>query len=249
MRVAHDAQRLVRRRAARAPRREQRVVGEHGAHAAHDAAVPVTQPVHVLPGRLAGYPLRLAGVGGDLPVERHGVLERDVGRGRAYVVEEHLVYRRALGLQHLLRDGYAVRAQYLHAPARDQRVRVAGADHDPRYARSQYRVRARRLPAVVTAGLERDVHRRAPRLCAAARQGVSLGVRLAAALVPALAYYLAVLDYHRADHGVGRAPALAPFCQLQRAAHVVFVVHNCTSKQESPEDTPSGLDTYRPGAR
>ena len=71
---------------------------------------------------------------------------------------------------------------------------------------AQDRVGARRLLALVAAGLERDVERRAAQVgVAGGGDRVDLGVRAAVLLVPALAHDLAVLDEHRADDRVGAA--------------------------------------------
>ena len=90
-------------------------------------------------------------------------------------------------------------------------VRILRADHDPRDARGDQRVGARRRRAVMGARLESDVDRRPPRALTCARERDHLGVRPPLPLVPALPDHLAVRDDHRAHDRVrigGAAPSL-----------------------------------------
>jgi hypothetical protein len=118
--------------------------------------------------RLSGDPLRVAGASGDLPVERHRGLEDHERPARAGVLAEGLV-------QHPRRRGdVAVHEVDLHAlVAEDPGAAagglgrgVVGCDHHAANARTQDRFRAGRRAAVMAAGLERQVHRRAGRLVA-----------------------------------------------------------------------------------
>ena len=88
-------------------------------------------------------------------------------------------------------------AQDAGAAAAGLRARVVGGDHDPRDPGGEDRVGARRLAAVVRAGLERDVDRRPGRVVAALAavgERGDLGVDVAERGVMALADHLAVAD-------------------------------------------------------
>ena len=129
---------------------------------------------------LAGDPLRVAGAGGDLPVERHRRLEQHVRAAGAGVLAERLVEQPRAGGDLAVGDHDldALVAQDAQAAAGRLLGRVVGGDHHAGDAGLDDRVRAgRRLP-VVAARLERDVHRRAARVGAAARgERLALGVR------------------------------------------------------------------------
>ena len=87
----------------------------------------------------------------------------------------------------------------------------------------QDRVGARRLAALVGAGLERHVQRRPRRLVTAGPavlQRRHLGVRAAELGVEALADHLAVAHQHRADQRVRADPAAAALGQLERPSEV-----------------------------
>ena len=119
------------------------------------------QAMGVAPGGSPGDPLARAVGRRGAPVERRRQLEHDVRPARAAVLQ----VRRELG-PHLvgrtrrLVDLDAGGAQPGDAVARDVRVGVLDADDDPRDARRDDRVGARRGPAVVRAGLERREERR-----------------------------------------------------------------------------------------
>ena len=78
------------------------------------------------------------------------------------------------------------------------------AHHDPREARRDDRLGARRRPPGVDARLERHVERRAVRTLARGLERERLGVRQPGPLVPALPHHFAVRDDDRADEqGLG----------------------------------------------
>ena len=159
------------RRGCRAPPvagREQRVVGEDRADADRDRVRFGPPAVDQLAAPLARYPGRVAGgwrgpstdiasfsVTSGRPVRaclRKGWF-RQAGRGR-------------LGAGGELDLDPAV-AEDSRAPSGRLLSRVVGADHDPRDPGLEDRLRARRLAAVMGAGLERHVHRRPGRVLAA----------------------------------------------------------------------------------
>ena len=98
-----------------------------------------------------------------------------------------------------------------------------------------------RLAAVVAAGLERDVGRRAHDRLAAGVERVALGVRLAAALVPALAEHAAVARDHAADERVRARAAASALGQVERAVEqlrVALVHASATSAASACQASP-----------
>ena len=91
--------------------------------------------------------------------------------------------------------------------ARNFGIGVFERRHDPRNARGDDGVGAWRRLAVVRAGLQRDVERRAARRRAGAPQGLDLGMGPATGLGPAAADNGAVLDDDRAHGRVRPGPA------------------------------------------
>jgi len=103
-------------------------------------------------------------------------------------------------------------------------ARVVGADHDPGDRGGEDRVGARRLAALVGAGLEREVQRRSGRIAAAAAavgERRDLGVQLAERLMAALADRLAVAHDHRPDERIRAHPSPPSLRQLQRPPKVI----------------------------
>ena len=98
-----------------------------------------------------------------------------------------------------------------------RRVRVELARDNARDARLEQRIDARRSRTVVSAGLQRHVHRRAACTLARIGEGGDLGVRAALAFVPALAHDLAVTHDDRADDRIGSRRAAAALGELDGA--------------------------------
>ncbi len=117
-------------------------------------------------------------------------------------MHENLVLAAAFRFQDANVDRDPVRAEDLHAFARDLFVRIQTADHDPRDLMLQDRFRTGRRAPIVAAGFQRDVQRRAARAFGAGFQGVAFGMQAAALLVPALADHAPALHQHRADERV-----------------------------------------------
>ena len=167
-----------------------RVVGQRGADPDHDR-VDLGAPVVREPARvLARDPLRVAGAGRDLAVERHRRLEQHERAARARVLAERLVEqprpRGELAVGDLDLDPLV--AQDPEAAAGGLLGRVVGGDHDAGDAGLDDRVRARRRAAGVAARLERDVERRAAQVGpAGGGDRRALGVRPAQLGVEALA--------------------------------------------------------------
>ncbi len=103
-------------------------------------------------------------------------------------------------------DRDACRAQTSGTAARD-RVGIERAGDDARDAGSEDRLRARPGPAVMVAWLERDVQGCAANVGTAGargKQGFDFRVRLAAAMVIALAQRSAITDDDRTDRRIRR---------------------------------------------
>ncbi len=96
-------------------------------------------------------------------------------------------------------------------------VRVELAGDDTRDAGLEERIDARRRRAVVRAGLERDVDRRAAGSLAGSLECDDLGVRAALSLVPAFADDLTVGDDDRADDRIRVRRAAAVLRELDGA--------------------------------
>ncbi len=152
-------------------RRQLRVVGERRADADDHRVDRRAPAVSQLAAVLAADPLRVAGAGRDLAVERHRRLEQHPRAPDARVLAKGLVEQArargelAVGEHHL----HALVAQDPEAAPRGLLGRVVGGDHHPLDARLQDRLGARRRLALVAAGLERHVQRRPAQVGQAAR--------------------------------------------------------------------------------
>ncbi len=98
-----------------------------------------------------------------------------------------------------------------------RRVRVDLARENAGDARLEQRIDARWSRPVVSAGLQRHVHRRAACTLACIGEGGDLGVRAALAFVPALAHDLALTHDDRADDRIGSRRAAAALGELDGA--------------------------------
>ena len=178
------------------------------------------------PRGLPAHPAAVARGAGDAAVRRHGPLCQHVGRLGGDIVEKDLVDGIALRAQDILGHLDARRAQPLGAAPRHERVGVARPDDRACDAGVGQGVGARGLVTMVAARLERDVHRRAPRVLSArpaVAQRFALGVQVPVAAVPPLADHASVAHEHRADQRVRvRTPRTAQR-QLKRAAHVTLL--------------------------
>ena len=212
-------------RARRRAGRQQRVVGEDGADADRDRVGFGTPAVDQPAAALARYPGRVSRRGRGRAVDGHRQLQRHQRQAGAGVLAEGLVQqpgRRRLGAGRELDLDPAV-AEDSGAATGRLLGRVVGADHDPRDAGLEDRVRARGLAAVMGAGLEGHVHRRPGRVLAARSailESGPLGVKAAEGRVEAFTDDRAAADDHRADQRVRADPAAASLGQLQRLLEV-----------------------------
>ena len=117
-------------------------------------------------------------------------------------------------------------------PAGGLGIGVFERRHDARNARRNHGVRARRRLAVMRAGFQRDVERRAARRRAGPPQGLDLGMGPATKLDPAAADNDAVLDDDRADGRVGPGPAQSAPAKGQRQRHEARVVTTTRGRTE-----------------
>ena len=129
-----------------------------------------------------------------------------------------------LALQHLRRHFQPRRAQKRVAAPGDARVGIVHRRHNARDAAGDDGVDAGRRLAVMRAGLERYVNRRAARRVARRRQRQRFGVRAAACSRKAAPDDDAAPHDERADSGIRRGAAEIAPSQRQRRAHIVRVV-------------------------
>ena len=176
----------------------------------------------------AGDPGAVAGGGGGLAVEGHRHLQDHQWQAGASVLAEGLV--EAAGGGRLGTGGVvdldAAIAEDAGAAAGGLLARIIRGDDDAGNPGLEDRLDAGRLPPLVGAGLERDVHRRPRRVLAAAAtvlQRRPLRVEATEFCVEALTDHLPVAHDHRTDEGV-RADAPPPALgQLQSAPQVSLI--------------------------
>ena len=107
-------------------------------------------------------------------------------------------------------DGDAAPAQPRRAAAAHARIGIAHAEDDAAHAGREDGVGARRRAAVVVAGLERDVQRRAAAARAGITQRFDLTVRTAGAAMVAASDDPPAGDDHGADRRIGTGAPEAP---------------------------------------
>ena len=203
---------------------QQGIVGQDCADADHDPAEFVPELLHMGPGLLPGHPPGQTCVGGDLAVHGHGVFHDHIGPARDYVVKKHFIGLVTFRFQDALCDLDSVVAQDADALARDDGVGVPAAEDDTADPRLQDGIGAGRLPPMVAAGLQSDVHGRPGRGLQAVFQGIALRVQVAIALVVSLPDHGPVLpDNDRTDHGIGGYPAASSLPEFKRHAHICLV--------------------------
>ena len=162
-------------------------------------------------------------VGGDRE------LEHDAGPAIAHAPDvAGMVAARRFGADADV-DRNARRAQPRMSRARDFGIGILERRDDARDAGGDDGVGARRRFAVMRAGLERDVERRAACRRAGAAQRLDFGVRPAARLGPAAADNVAVLDDHGADRRIGPGAAEPAPSEAKRKRHEA-PVRRCRSR-------------------
>ncbi|AHI68002.1 hypothetical protein BTL_4016 [Burkholderia thailandensis H0587] len=187
----------------------------------HDRAAraPVPEVVARL-GRRSVKRRQVGRIGRGRPVDRQAE-RRARPRPAAFdPAEKTDVQLARLRLQQALLDDDARVGQARGSAPRDLLERIARGDHDARDARRDERVRARRRPAEVRAGLERHVRGCAARAFARFAQRVHFRVRFARAAVPARAERLGAARDHAADARVRMRRVKPLFGEPQRMGHV-----------------------------
>jgi hypothetical protein len=173
---------------------------------------------------IAGDRQRLAARRAGFAVGGDGKLEYDVGPAVAHAPDmAGMVAARFLRADADL-DIYARSPQPRMALARHFRVGVFERRDDAGNAGGDDGVGARRRSAVMRAGFERNVKRRAAGGLAGAAQHLDFGMRPATTLRPAAADDDAVFDEHRADRGVGPGAAQPAPAEQQRKRHEAGVI-------------------------
>ncbi len=183
---------------------EFRVVALHGADAREHGAGPGAQRVHVPPRLLSGDPPACAVGERDAAIQRCRRLDAHPRPSARHAREIP-----AMGFRRCRREEARFHLHARGAQARvtlpaHERVGILESGDHAAHARGDERVGARRRPAMVAAGFEGHVGRRACRGFGAGRQRLRLGVRFARTLVPALADDPPGLRDHAAHAGIGR---------------------------------------------
>ena len=175
--------------------------------------------MHAVAHRLAGDRDRLAAGRAGFAVGRDCELEHDVRAAVAHAADvAGMVAARLVGADADLDDN-AGRAQPRMAGAGDFGIGIFERGDDARNSGGDDGIGAGRRFAVMRAGLERDVERRAARRGAGAAQRLDLGMRPAAGLSPAAADDDAVLDDDGADGGIGPGAAKPAPAERKRERH------------------------------
>ena len=201
------------------PAGQARIVLPRGAGPDQNGVVAGAQHVGRPARRLPGYPAAFAGPRRDPAVERGGELERDRRAALAYPGEKaDQTFGRLVGAQARL-DRDARRGQLLHPAAVHARVGIPAGDDGAGDAGLDQRVRARRGPADMGAGFQRDIGRGPPRGGSGAGERLRLRVRASARRRPSAPHRDAVA-YDHAAHGWIR-PGIAERASgdRNRAAH------------------------------
>ncbi len=160
---------------------------------------------------------------GNLAVERHGHLERDVRPTASHGGEEGAVLTLGLLLQHP--DGHLDPrcAEQLQSLSGHPRIGIDEGRNDSADTGRGHAGRAGWRASEVCARFQCHVERAVARPIAGHVQGLDLGVGLSRAPVKSLRHDRAVADDHGSDHGIRRCEATAVLGQLERAAHAGLV--------------------------
>ena len=202
---------------------QHRVVGTDGACAHADAGMAAAEPMDENAGPRGGHPAGIPVRRGDLAVQRHGDLQGHPGPSFGDVLQEDAVLLADLVRHQADFHLDAVLAENLDALAADERVGIGQAHDDAGDAGFQEGVRAGRLFAVVAAGLQGDIGRRAGRILRAGREGLPFGVEVAVLAVPAAADGTTVFDEDASDHRVRGRVAVSSFRKGDCLLHVLLV--------------------------
>ncbi len=169
--------------------------------------------------RRSGNPLRTTVGTNRTTIDRAGQLGPDPGTATLDPAEETAIQfaRRALHQSDRTLD--AGGAKPLQPTAIDFRMRVSGGDHYPGNTCLDQRFGAWRRTAVVAAGFECDVGRRAARPRPGLDQRTNLGMRAASTLVPAAPEHLGSVRDHTAHPRVWRRSPKPPARKPQGLGH------------------------------
>ena len=207
------------------PAGELGVVGQHRAHPHQNGPVAAALGVDVAAGGLPGDPLGGPGVGRQLAIQGHGVLEHHIGPAGLDVVKEHVVQGPAFLRQHPHGHLDPLGPKLGQALAGHQGVGVPGAHHHPGDAGLQNGLGAGGLLSLVAAGLQGDVEGGAGGVLPAGGQRRPLGVEVSPPGVVPLADDPPLLHQHSPHHGVGAGPAGPLLGQVQSQGHIVLICH------------------------
>ena len=207
---------------------EQRVVAENRADAGQNRAGPCPPMLAIGPRRIGGNPLAFTVVQRRRTVQRHSRLEPDPRLLAHHAAEKTDIQfsRLRAARSRVDFDIDASRAQSRKAIARHARIRIGNSAHHLADASRNQRIAARPRAALVRAGLERDIGRRAAHIRATRRriaQRHHLGMRAARLLREATAQLATAVGAHdhAADARVRVRDEQRIACQRKRALHGV----------------------------
>ena len=202
---------------------EKRVVLFQRGSTDQDGIVLIAKLVRASTGDFPGDPTRVSPVGAHSPVQRD----------RSLHYPEHASGSHTMNVLGIRLPGFLLEAALGHRDARLAKIRkplpgdagigVLDCGDDAIDAGFEDRGDARRRSAVVGAGLERHIQRRALRVAPGLAKGMDLGVRLAGALVESLADNAALMHHDGTDDRVGRGAPARLLSQLERTMHECFV--------------------------
>ncbi len=207
----------------RQPGGEPGIVLQQGADADQDGVRFIAQPVNVAAGLFTGYPVRVAGMGGDPAVHAGGNLQSDKRSAGGDVFDVGFIQAAAFVFQDAGNGFNAGGPQAGYAAACHLRVGVFHADDHPIDAGGNDGFGAGWGPALVIAGLQGDVHGCLPGHFPGFPQGINFGVGLAGGRMKPLADNGIVFNHQGPDHGIGRCSSPASGCQFQGLLQIFFI--------------------------
>ena len=194
----------------RDPAVEHRIICKDCADTDHDRAELMPEFLYVSPGFFSRDPLGKTRIGCDLSIDRHGIFHHYIRPAGLNVMEEDLVDSVTFLLENTFYDLDAMFPQDPYAASGNPGIWISASDNDPADTRFQDRVCTGRLPAVMAAGFQCDIHSSSGRRLHTVFKGIALSMQFTVPLMISLSYNRPVIpDDHCADHRIGRHPSAA----------------------------------------
>ena len=183
------------------------------------------QTLHVASRLRGGDPLAFTAGHRRAAVQRGAQLQLHPGKTGAHPLQEALIQRFRFVHHQPVADVNTGLLQTIQTAPRHLRVWVLHRSDHAANAGGDQRIAARRRTAMVAAGFKGDVGGGALRLFAGHAERVHFSMRLAGAIVKALADDFAVFHNDAADIRVRMGGKASARGKLQRSRHVHFVLH------------------------